>query len=125
MFDYGRQRELHVESAVAVANAGPADFQERPNRLIGERSLLVSNPHFVFEKINLPPDSAWRLEAEQETWLLVINGDARAGSFDVAIGDTVFVQSDRVGMHMGTTGMVGLVAYPGGSLAPHLLRRLK
>lgn len=124
LFDHGRQRELHIESAVAVANTGPADLQAQPSRLTGERTLLISTPHFAFEKIDLPPASAWRLEAEQETWLLVVNGSVRAGSFDVAIGDAVFVQSDSVDMHTGTAGMVGLVAYADGGEAPHL-RRLK
>jgi mannose-6-phosphate isomerase len=125
LFDHGRQRELHIESAVAVANAGPADFQAQPSRLTGERTLLISTPHFVLEKIDLPPDSVWCLEAEQETWLLVVQGSARAGSFGVAIGDAVFVQSDRVDMHTGAVGMEALVAYPSGREAPHLLRRLK
>jgi mannose-6-phosphate isomerase len=125
LFDHGRQRELHIESAVAVANPGPADFQAEPNRLTAERTLLVSTPHFVFEKIDLPPDSAWRLEADRETWLLIIGGSARTGSFDVAIGDAVFVHSDRVDLHTGTTGTVGLMAYSGGAQAPHLLRRLE
>ncbi len=83
LFDHGRQRELHIESAMAVANAGPADFRAQPNRLTNERTLLVSNPHFVFEKIDLPPNSAWCLAADRETWLLVISGGARTGSFDV------------------------------------------
>ena len=124
LFDYGRQRELHIENAIAVANAGPADFQVQPNRLTNERTLLVSSPHFVFERIDLAPNSAWCLEAEQETWFLVISGGARAGSFDVATGDAVFVQSDRVDIHAGPIGMVGLVAYTGGGPVPHLLQRL-
>ncbi len=33
LFDYGRQRELHVDNAVAVANAGPAECQSVPRRL--------------------------------------------------------------------------------------------
>jgi mannose-6-phosphate isomerase len=125
LFDFGRQRELHIESAVAVANAQPTDCGASPNRLTKERTLLVSSSHFVFEKIDLPPDSDWCLEAEQETWLLVVNGSARAGSFDVAIGDAVFAQSDRLDMHTGTVGMVGLVAYTGGGDTPRLLQRLK
>ncbi len=124
LFDHGRQRELHVENAIAVADAGPADFQVQPNRLTDERTLLVSSPHFVFERIELPPNSAWRLEADRETWLLVLDGGARAGSFDVATGDAVFAQSDRVDIHAGPTGMVGLVAYTGGGQAPDLQRRL-
>ena len=44
LFDHGRQRELHIESAIAVADAGPADFRVQPNRLTDERTLLVSSP---------------------------------------------------------------------------------
>lgn len=121
MFDHGRQRALHIENAVAVANTGPADFQVPQTQLTAERVFLVSCPYFVFEKIDLPPNSSWRLEAERETWLLVLSGDAVAGSFDVGPGDAVFAQSDRVNIHAGTTGMVGLAAYTGGSPLPHLL----
>ena len=38
--------------------------------------------------------------------------------------DAVFAQSDRVDIHAGTTGMVGLAAYTGVGPVPHLLRRL-
>ena len=124
LFDHGRQRELHIENAIAVANAGPADFQVQPNQLTAERTLLVSSPHFVFERINLAPDSTWCLEAERETWLLVLSGGAIAGSFNVVTGDAIFAQSDRVDIHAGPTGMVGLAAYTGGGPVPHLLQRL-
>jgi mannose-6-phosphate isomerase len=124
LFDYGRQRELHVEDAIVVADAGPADFHVRPSQFTAERKLLVSNPHFVFERIDLAPNSSWYLEAERETWLLVLSGGAIAGSFELATGDALFAQSDRVGIHAGAGGMVGLVAYTGGGLVPHLLQRL-
>ena len=124
LFDYGRKRELHIESAVAVADAGPANSSVQKRRLTDERTLLVSNSHFVFERIELAPNSAWCLEAERETWLLVLSGGARVGSFDVATGDAIFAQSDRVDIRAGTIGMVGLVAYTGGNPVPHLLQRL-
>ena len=124
LFDHGRQRELHIENAIVVADAGPADFQVQPNQLTAERRLLVSSPHFVFERIDLAPNSSWCLEAERETWLLVLSGSAVAGSFDVATGDALFAQSDRVDIHAGAIGMVGLVAYTGGGPVPHLLQRL-
>jgi mannose-6-phosphate isomerase len=114
LFDHGRQRELDVESAVAVANAGPAEFGVQPKRLTNERTLLVSNPHFVFERINLAPNCAWCLDAERETWFLVLGGSARAGPFNVGTGDAIFAQSDRIDIHAGSTGMVGLTAYTGG-----------
>ena len=124
LFDYGRQRELHIENAIVVADAGPADFQVQPNQLTAERRLLVSNPHFVFERIDLAPNSSWCLDAKRETWLLVVGGSAIAGSFDVATGDALFAQSDRVDIHAGAAGMVGLVAYTGGGPIPHLLQPL-
>jgi mannose-6-phosphate isomerase len=124
LFDHGRQRKLHIESAISVANAGPADFQVQQSQLTVERTLLVCNPHFVFERIDLAPDSSWCLEAERETWLLVVSGGAVAGSFDVVTGDAVFAQSDRIDIHPGALGMVGLVAYTGGDPIPLLLQRL-
>jgi mannose-6-phosphate isomerase len=125
LFDHGRHRNLHIESAVAVADAGPAHFQVQPNQLTDERTLLVSSSHFVFERIELAPNSTWYLQVERETWLLLFRGDARAGSFDIATGDAIFAQSDRVDIHAGPTGMVGLVAYTGGDLVPHLLQGVK
>ena len=67
-----------------------------PRTASDTQTLLVSNSYFTFERIDLTPNSTWRLEAEHETWLLVISGSARAVSFDVATGDTVFAQADQV-----------------------------
>jgi len=121
LFDHGRGRELHIESAIAVADAGPVDFHAAPTRLSETRTLLVSNSHFTFEKIDLAPHAAWRLEAKHETWLLVTNGSARAGSFDLTTGDAVFAQSERIAIRAGRIGLTGLVAYTGG-LVPELMQ---
>jgi len=131
LFDYGRRRELHVEQAIAAADAGPfgpeADLEAGlgvlANPLADARTLLVANAHFVFERLDLAADSAWRLDAERETWLLVVSGGARVGSCDLAPGDAVFAQADCTEIHVGATGMVGLVAYTGASPLPHLLQR--
>lgn len=125
LFDYGRQRELHIGSAIAVANAGPAESQVPPVHLTDERTLLVVNPHFVFEQISLPPNSDWSLEAGRETWILILGGDANAGPFDVAKGDAIFAQSDCVELLAGNAGLVGLVAYTGGDSVPDLLQCIK
>jgi mannose-6-phosphate isomerase len=124
LFDPGRHRQLHIEDAILVADTGPANFEMHPNQLTAERRLLVSNPHFVFERIDLAANSSWYLEAERETWLLVLSGSAVAGSFEVALGDALFAQLDRVGIDVGASGMVGLVAYTGGGPVSHLLQRL-
>jgi len=123
LFDYGRKRELHVDNAISVANVEPAEFRAQPVRLTDERTLLVSNPHFVFERINLAAGTAWHLEAERETWLLVVDGGAHAGKFRLAKGDALFVQSDRIEIIPGPAGMVALIAYTGGDWIPNLLQR--
>ena len=124
LFDPGRQRELHIENAIVVADAGPADFLVQPKQLTDERTLLVSSPHFVFERINLPPASSWCLQAERETWFLVISGSAISGSIEVITGEALFAQSDRVEIQTGALGVVGLVAYTGGGVVANLLQRL-
>ena len=125
LFDHGRQRALHVENAVAAADAGPAHVQGHPIRLTDERTLLISSPYFVLERIELPPDSTWRLDGERETWFLVLSGGARTKSFDITTGDALFLQSDSVNLHAGPTGLVGLVAYTGEDPVPILLRRAR
>jgi mannose-6-phosphate isomerase len=121
LFDHGRGRELHIEKALVAANAGPADFRVTPTHLTDSRTLLVSNSHFTFERIDLPSNSAWSLEAIHETWLLVLRGSAHAGSFDVTTGDAVFAQSDHVNIRANGHGLAALVAYTGGQV-PQLLQ---
>jgi mannose-6-phosphate isomerase len=113
LFDHGRQRELHIERAIAVADAAPAEFLIPPNRLTDQRTLLVTSAQFVLERIDLAPKFVLDMEAERETWLLVLSGDARAGPFDVVAGDAIFAQLDRVKVHAGDGGMIGLLACTG------------
>lgn len=125
MFDYGRQRELHIEDAIAVANPGPADFQVEPIKLSEERSLLVASAFFVFERIDLPPHSRWRLEAQRETWLLFLSGETVAGPFGVATGDAVYAAADHVDVQTGPSGSSFLAAYAATTPVPNFLHRLE
>jgi mannose-6-phosphate isomerase len=113
LFDYGRQRELHEDNAVAASDAGPIQTQPGSRRLTTARTALVASPHFVIERIDLPANSNWALDADQETWILVIEGHARVGLTNMTVGDAVFIEADRTGIEVGPDGMRGLVAYPG------------
>jgi mannose-6-phosphate isomerase len=113
LFDYGRQRELHEDNAVAASDAGPIQTQPGSRRLTTARTALVASPHFVIERIDLPANSNWALDADQETWILVIEGHARVGLTNMMVGDAVFIEADRTGIEVGPDGMRGLVAYPG------------
>ena len=113
LFDYGRQRELHEDSAVAVSDAGPIQVQPGTRRLSTARTVLTANPHFVIERVDLPANSNWALKADRETWILVIEGRARIGATNMATGDGLFIESDRAGVEAGPDGISALVAYPG------------
>ena len=123
LFDHGRQRELHVERAIAVAAPGPAVPQILPARLTPERSLLVSCPHFVFERIELAADTTWCLDAERETWILIVGGTAIVGLHPISRGDGLFAKADRINVRAGELGLEALVAYASNQPVPNLLQR--
>ena len=127
LFDHGRTRELHVEPALAAVRAAPAAAQAPPIQLSEERTLFASNAHFVFERIELAPDSTWVLKAGRETWLLVLDGAASMADFDVVKGSAVFAEEDRVALVAGTDGVIFLAAYPGagGHIQEFLERTLR
>jgi len=121
LFDHGRQRELHVDNAVAAANAGPAERQSIPRRLTDVRTLLITSPQFVLERIDLPPKSNWELDAKHETWILVLEGCARIGLSNASVGEAIFLEAEGASIEVGPEGMKCLLAYLGPEPSPSLL----
>ena len=113
LFDYGRPRELHEDSAVAASCPGPLQAQSGPRRLTPVRTVLAAIPHFVIERVDLPANSNWLLNADRETWILVIEGHAWVGPTSAVAGDAMFVEGDHAGIEAGADGMSALIAYPG------------
>jgi mannose-6-phosphate isomerase len=113
LFDYGRSRALHVEQAVAVANAGVAPAGPLPRALGPGRTLLVTSPYFILEKIDAPPRSKWTIGAQHETWLLVLKGHARIGLMNTFVGEAVFLEKEVTTLKAGAAGVQALVAYKG------------
>ncbi|MGA7323601.1 MAG: class I mannose-6-phosphate isomerase [Rhodomicrobium sp.] len=111
LFDYGRQRELHVHNAVAAAHAGPAEPQPIQKRLTEARTLLVACSHFVLERIDLLSESNWELHAEHETWLFVLEGHARIGLMNASPGEAMFLEAEDTSIKVGAEGLKGLLAY--------------
>lgn len=120
LFDYGRERPLDVENAMAVAIAGPADQPVVPTRLTEARTLLVRTAFFVMERIDLPARSTWLCTAQHETWLLVMQGSATLAGLNVSVGDAVFLEDDRATVTAGPAGARCLLAYVGGKPSPSL-----
>ena len=93
-----------ISKSLAVAATGAAHFQVRQSQPTPQRRLSFPDSHFVLERIDLAPNSHWRLEAERETWFLVLGGRAIAGSFDIATGEALFAKSDHIDIQAGASG---------------------
>lgn len=124
LFDYGRARELHIEQGVAAAHARPAKRAVPARRLGDFRTLLVANPHFVFEQIDLPAGSIWDLDARCETWLAIIAGDAGIGTLHIGIGEGCFIEAQTARIVPGEAGLSCLVAYDAATPSRDLLQRI-
>lgn len=121
LFDYGRERQLHIDNAVAVATAGPRKIQLPSERLSDARTVLTVNSYFALEQTALAPGSLWMLDAPKETWLLAIEGHAQLGSTRLAPGDAFFLEADHAEIEVGTNGLKALLAYPGPKVNPAAL----
>lgn len=124
LFDHGRARELHIEQGVAVAHTGPTKRTVPPRRLGDVRTVLVANPYFVFEQIDLPAGSIWELDARCETWLAAIAGDATIGAFQIGIGRGCFIEAQSARIVPGEAGLSCLVAYDAAAPSRNLLHRI-
>jgi mannose-6-phosphate isomerase len=124
LFDFGRQRELQEDRAVAVSDAGPVQIHPGPRRLSAERTLLTANPHFVVERIDLLANTGWAIATDRETWFLVLDGHAAIGLAAASAGEAIFMGDDRASIEVGADGFSGLIAYPGPDPLPSLLQDL-
>lgn len=122
LFDHGRARELHIERGVAAAHAGPAENQAPPEHLSDTRTLLVTSPYFVLERLDLAAGSAWELDARHETWLVVIAGNAQLGASQAGIGEGCFIEAQTMRIKAGRDGLTCLVAYAATKPSHDLLR---
>lgn len=124
LFDYGSQRELHTVQAVAVALIDSIVVMFEQTHLTPERTRVISCPYFSMERIDLPPNSMWRLRTDAETWILGISGEALAGLVSIVPGECAFVKSAGFDFRVGSNAFVGFVAYVGGDPVPDLLTHI-
>ena len=122
LFDFGRDRELHPDGAVGAAIAGPAPAQATSKRLSATRLVVATSPYFVLEQIDLAPRSHWEVVADREVWILLVDGEASFDRLHVACGEAVFIDAQRVGVHVGAGAVRGLMAYVGSESVSDLLQ---
>ena len=111
LFDYGRHRELHLDGSVGAATAGPSAAQIAPDRLSDARLVLSRSPYFVLEQVDFAPNSYWEVDADRETWLLLLEGEAKFDLLQVSSGEAVYLHGQRARIRAGARGVKGLMAY--------------
>lgn len=121
LYDHGRDRELHVDAAITAARMAPTAPLPAPESLGTARTILVTSPHFVLERLRLAPGSRWRLNAAHETWLLTVRGFAAVGSLHMGVGDAIFADDAHTRLVAGDEGADLLVAYASSVVQANLL----
>jgi mannose-6-phosphate isomerase len=122
LFDYGRKRELHLDGAVGAATAGASSLKGDPERLSEARLVVATSPYFVLEQVDLAPNSYWEIDADRETWVLLLSGDAKFGLLQATSGEAVFIDGHRARVRAGATPVRALMAYVASEPIPTLLQ---
>ena len=78
----------------------------------------------MLERIDLPENSNWQLNAEREAWLLVVEGHAQIGLVNAFVSEAIFVEADQASLKVGPHGLKALLAYPGPTPIRGLLQDL-
>ena len=111
LFDYGRKRDLHLDAGVGAAIGAPASTPAPPERLSEARLVLTRSDYFVLEQVELAPNSYWEVDADSETWLLMLEGEAKFEALRAMSGETIYIEGQRARVMAGLHGAKLLMAY--------------
>jgi mannose-6-phosphate isomerase len=113
LYDYGSDRELHLDDGVAVARREPYRPIASPGEAGEGRTILVEGPKFVLERWSAGRDVT--LPENTTGWLVPIKGEGEVAGVPFAAGECVTVTgSERVEAGQGADL---LFAYPGAKRA--------
>ena len=94
LYDYGSDRELHLDDGVAVAHLDPYVPIVSPGRVSDDRTILVEGPRFVLERW---PGGEQRVKLpEGKTgWLVPIRGEGVVAGVAWRAGECVTVTGEE------------------------------
>jgi mannose-6-phosphate isomerase len=110
LYDYGSDRELHLEDGVAVAHLEPYRPIASPPPAGEGRRVLVEGPKFVLERLS-GGERQVTLPADATAWLVPIAGSGSVGGVDWCAGECVTVTGSEV--IAADAAADYLLAYPG------------
>ncbi|HET8613313.1 MAG TPA: class I mannose-6-phosphate isomerase [Sphingomonas sp.] len=119
LYDYGSDRELHVDQAVAVADPVPYVAPFQPRYLEPGRRLLVAQGAFVAERWTSPRSGTLDASKERPAWLIPLKGEGALDGQPIAPGG-VWLADSAVPIEL-KEGIDLLLAYPGGEVNAGLM----
>lgn len=111
LYDYGRDRELHVDQAVAVANPGPYHAPFAHRELTPGRTILSSGGAFVLEQWHAGPGTLPVRVGDAPLWLIPLAAGGTIDGEPLLQGTVWLVEGQAEIMLEDTAGL--LVAYQG------------
>ena len=73
--------------------------------------MLTRSQYFVLEQVDLAPNSYWEVDAASETWLLMLEGEAKFDALRAMSGETIYIEGQRARVMAGVRGAKALMAY--------------
>ena len=113
LYDYGRDRALHVEAAVAAARPGPYSGSARREAAPG-REILCEGGAFVVERWTKAAGGRLAGEVERPVWLIPLSGGGLIDG-EALEPPSVWLVEDQSRVRI-DEGSEVLFAYPGGSV---------
>ena len=74
LYDYGSDRELHLDNAVAVSNPVPYVATYVPHEISAGREILGDGPAFVLERWRSPGSGTLKVGGRGPLWLVPVTG---------------------------------------------------
>jgi mannose-6-phosphate isomerase len=111
LYDYGSDRELHLDAGVEATNPVPYVAPFVPRDIAPGRRLQIEGGKFVVERWTAPAGGTLAASHERPVWLVPLKGEGEVGGEAIAPGGVWLVDGDAT-ITVGA-GIDLLVAYPG------------
>lgn len=111
LYDYGRERELHLEDGLAVSHLGRHETNARGRMLAAWREELVACTHFRIERLR--PQGALRFEAgvRYDRTLICIRGSGTIGDERFLPGSAWLVPAGNAAFRIDGAGAEWVLTY--------------
>ena len=110
LYDYGRDRELHLEAGLAVVKTKTAAGKMKPRQTAGDTrrltfTRLIENEHFVVDRFEVPPAFAFEMPMDGVGCVVGLKGSAAANEVKFGVGEAVVVPQGSATMSSAAGGV--------------------